>query len=162
MVKAKRVYDPPAGADGVRVLVMRLWPRGIRKTAVDVWLKELGADLGNLRAWKAGRLDWPEMRRRYVRGLAAPAAAVDLSRLETLARRRTVTVLCACVDEEQCHRGILKGLLARRRPAQSRRASARVKPGSGVARRGAKKPVRGTARRGPARPSRSPGRRSRA
>ena len=122
VIKAKRVYDPPAAGDGLRVLVMRLWPRGIRKAAVDLWLKELGADLANLRAWKAGRIDWLEMRRRYVRGLTAPAAAADLARLETLARRRAVTVLCACVDEQQCHRGILKGLLARRRAA--RRASA--------------------------------------
>ena len=114
MLKAKRVYDPPAAADGLRVLVMRLWPRGIRKEAVDLWLKELGADLANLRAWKAGRMDWPEMRSRYVEGLTEPAAAADLARLEELARQRTVTVLCACVDERQCHRGILRDVLARR------------------------------------------------
>jgi uncharacterized protein YeaO (DUF488 family) len=128
MVKAKRVYDSPAADDGLRVLVMRLWPRGIRKTSVDLWLKELGADVGNLRAWKAGRLDWPEMRRRYIRGLTGPAAAADLARLEALARRRTVTLLCACTDEGQCHRGILKEVLGRHRgrpaPRSARPASA--------------------------------------
>ena len=113
-VKAKRIYDAPAPGDGRRVLVMRLWPRGIRKEAVNLWLKELGADLDNLRAWKSGRLDWPEMRARYLRGLKAPAAAADLARLQEMARHETVTVLCSCADEAECHRGILKSVLARR------------------------------------------------
>src|SRR5688572_29662641 len=116
MLKAKRIYAPAAGDDGLRVLVMRLWPRGIRKQAVDLWLKELGANVDNLHAWKAGAIDWPEMQRRYVAGLAAPAAAAQLAELAALARCETVTVLCSCVDESQCHRGILKAMLAGRCP----------------------------------------------
>jgi len=116
MVKAKRIYEPPAPDDGLRVLVMRLWPRGIRKQAIDLWLKELGASVDNLRAWKAGGIDWPEMEKRYVAGLAAPAAAAQLAELAALARRETITVLCSCVDESQCHRGILKAVLAAARP----------------------------------------------
>lgn len=112
-VRTKRVYEPPASSDGLRVLVMRLWPRGIRKTAVDLWLKELGADVSNLRAWKAGRLDWPEMRKRYRAGLKQPAAAAALVQLRDLATERPVTLLCSCVDEARCHRGILKSLLLR-------------------------------------------------
>jgi uncharacterized protein YeaO (DUF488 family) len=130
MVKTKRVYDPPARGDGMRVLVMRLWPRGIRKEAVDLWLKELGADVANLRAWKAGRLDWGEMAERYCAGLAAPPATAALAELRALARRRTVTLLCACPDEARCHRGILKAVLGRtagpgRRPRRAPRASVR-------------------------------------
>ena len=49
MLRTKRVYDKPARADGTRVLVMRLWPRGIKKGHVDLWLKDLGAELGTLR-----------------------------------------------------------------------------------------------------------------
>jgi uncharacterized protein YeaO (DUF488 family) len=113
MLKAKRIYEPPAPDDGLRVLVMRLWPRGIRKQAIDLWLKELGASVDNLRAWKAGGIDWPEMEKRYIGGLAAPAAAAQLAELAALARRETVTVLCSCVDESQCHRGILKAVLGR-------------------------------------------------
>ena len=113
MVRAKRIYEPAAKSDGERVLVMRLWPRGIRKEAVDLWLKELGADLDNLRAWKAGRLDWPEMRRRYLAGLKQPAATEALARLRQLAAKDTVTILCSCEDESRCHRGILKSVLGR-------------------------------------------------
>ena len=68
MLKAKRVYEPRSSTDGTRVLVMRLWPRGIKKAHVDLWLKDLGAELANLRAYNAGRVSWPEMRRRYLAG----------------------------------------------------------------------------------------------
>src|SRR2546427_412329 len=78
MLRAKRVYDKPERSDGTRVLVMRLWPRGIKKSSVDLWLKELGAEIGNLRAFKAGRIGWPEMRRRYLTGLRREPAASGL------------------------------------------------------------------------------------
>jgi len=131
VVKAKRVYEAPAASDGRRVLVMRLWPRGISRSKVDLWLKDLGADVGNLRAWKAGKLDWPEMRRRYLDGLSEPPAKAALAELRSLARAGTVTLLCSCADEAECHRGILKSLLAR----STRRAGARPR-----ARRAARRP----------------------
>src|SRR5262249_27631994 len=102
-VRTKRIYAPSSPDDGVRVLVMRLWPRGIKKTAIDLWLKDLGADVANLRAWKAGKLDWPEMRRRYVAGLEQPPAAAALTELRTLASKRKVTLLCSCEEESHCH-----------------------------------------------------------
>lgn len=123
--KSKRVYEPPSPADGMRILVMRLWPRGIKKTAVDLWLKELGADVANIRAWKAGRLAWPEMRRRYLAGLKRPPAAEQLAELRALSRRRTVTLLCSCEDEARCHRGILKSLLRRSSPSKPAPRAAR-------------------------------------
>ncbi len=115
MLKAKRVDEPRYSTDGTRVLVMRLWPRGIKKAHVDLWLKDLGAELGNLRAYNAGRVSWPEMRRRYLAGLKREPAATALKRLKSMARRGRVTVLCACPDETRCHRGVLRkvvGVLA--------------------------------------------------
>src|SRR5215470_17116134 len=112
MLLAKRVYDKPLRSDGTRVLVMRLWPRGIKKSAVDLWLKDLGAEITNLRAFKAGRIGWPEMRRRYLAGLKREPAASALRRLRAMAKRGTVTVLCACADEKRCHRGLLRAALA--------------------------------------------------
>ena len=111
MLLAKRVYDKPQGEDGTRVLVMRLWPRGIKKSAVDLWLKDLGAEIANLRAFKAGRIGWPEMRRRYLAGLRREPAASALKQLRAMAKRGRVTVLCSCADAKRCHRSLLRAAL---------------------------------------------------
>ena len=107
----RRVYDPPVPGEGLRVLVMRLWPRGVRREAVDLWVKELGAELDSLRAWKAGRIDWHEMRRRYLAGLEVPPAGPALARLRDVVREQPVALMCSCVDESRCHRSILKLIL---------------------------------------------------
>ena len=56
-------------------------------------------------------MTWPERRRRYLRGLDEPAAAVQLDQLRGLATREPVTLLCACKDERECHRSLLKDVL---------------------------------------------------
>jgi uncharacterized protein YeaO (DUF488 family) len=110
-VRIKRVYDPPAPADGTRVLIMRLWPRGIRKDRVDLWLKELGPVVALLRAFRAGGLGWAAYRRRYLAGLARPEAQAALAEVRRLARKGPVTVLCGCPDEARCHRSLLRDYL---------------------------------------------------
>lgn len=112
MLLTRRVYDAPSPADGLRVLVMRLWPRGVSKSRVDLWLKDLGADRALLRDWKAGCVTWPVRRRRYLAGLERPEAQAALATLRRLARRQRVTILCACPDESRCHRGLLRTLVA--------------------------------------------------
>lgn len=111
MLRTKRVYDKPLRSDGTRVLVMRLWPRGIKRGAVDLWLKDLGAEVGNLRAFKAGRIGWPEMRRRYLASLTREPAAAALGRLLAMAKRGRVTALCSCEDPKRCHRSLLRAAL---------------------------------------------------
>ena len=55
-----RIYEPPADDDGARVLIMRLWPRGIRKERVSVWLKELGPVPALLRQFLDGAITWTQ------------------------------------------------------------------------------------------------------
>jgi uncharacterized protein YeaO (DUF488 family) len=114
----QRVYDRPSEQDGTRVLIMRLWPRGIRKSRIDRWLKELGPVLPLLRAFRAGRLTWPQYRRRYLTELARPDARAQLQEVRTLSRQGRVTLLCGCPDARRCHRTLLQGYLTRRRPAR--------------------------------------------
>lgn len=111
MIRTRRVYDPPADGDGARVLVMRLWPRGIRKDRVDLWLKELGPVVPLLRAYRGGKLGWAEYRRRYLAGLERPEAQDAVARVRQLARKGPVTLLCGCPDEARCHRSLLRGYL---------------------------------------------------
>ena len=112
-IKTKRIYEPREAGDGTRLLVMRLWPRGIKKSHVDGWLKELGAPYPLIKAWKAGQLEWPEYRRRYLAGLKTPAARAQLGELKAFVAKGPVTILCGCPDEARCHRGILKRLLTK-------------------------------------------------
>lgn len=118
-IRTKRVYDPAAPADGARVLIMRLWPRGIGKRRVDRWFRELGPVLQLLRAFRSGRITWPQYRRRYLAGLRRPEARAQLAEVRTLAGRGPVTLLCGCPVEARCHRSLLREHL-QRRPGQRR------------------------------------------
>lgn len=112
-VQTGRVYDPPARDDGRRVLVMRLWPRGVRRSRVDLWLRELGPVPTLMRGFLAGRIPWAEYRRRYLAGLRRPEARAQLAELRALARGGRVTLLCWCHDATRCHRSLLKARLER-------------------------------------------------
>jgi uncharacterized protein YeaO (DUF488 family) len=107
-VRTKRIYEPSTPDDGTRVLVMRLWPRGIRKDRVDLWLRELGPSLPLLRAFRAGDVTWPDYTRRYLAELSErDGARAELARVRALAREGPVTILCGCADESHCHRSLL-------------------------------------------------------
>jgi uncharacterized protein YeaO (DUF488 family) len=96
------------------VLVMRLWPRGVRKERVDLWLRDLAPDVALMRGFLVGRVPWADYRRRYLAGLARPEARVALERVAALARQGPVTLLCWCADESRCHRSLLRAHLETR------------------------------------------------
>jgi len=111
VITIKRVYEAPAAGDGTRVLIMRLWPRGIRKSHVDIWLKELGPVLPLMRAFRSGQIGWVAYRRRYRHGLARPEAQAHLAAVRAYAKSGRVTLLCGCPDETRCHRSLLRDYL---------------------------------------------------
>jgi uncharacterized protein YeaO (DUF488 family) len=117
-ITTRRIYDPPVAGDGSRVLIMRYWPRGIRRDRVDVWLRELAPVIPLLRAYLDGKITWAQYRPRYLRGLARPEAQQALAEVRRLARTGPVTLLCGCADPERCHRTLLE-----RHLLDSRRAS---------------------------------------
>jgi uncharacterized protein YeaO (DUF488 family) len=113
-VRTKRVYDPASEDDGTRILVMRLYPRGIRRQSFHEWRKELGTALPLIKAWKAGRISWPELARRFKAQMAGdPVAQASLRELARRARTERLTLLCGCEDEAQCHRTLLKAMIER-------------------------------------------------
>src|SRR5690348_1344561 len=97
-VRLKRVYDAPSARDGVRVLVDRLWPRGLTKeaAALDAWLKDI-APSNELRQWyHAHPLQWSKFRQRYLEELSNEAAHDGLEQLHKFARKpRGLTLLFA-------------------------------------------------------------------
>jgi uncharacterized protein YeaO (DUF488 family) len=109
-VFTKRVYEPALPEDGFRLLIMRLWPRGIRKTHVSAWEKELGPSPGLLRGFLDKEVAWPEYVKRY---RAEMREKPDLLRLwSERGRREKLTLLCGCKDETHCHRSLLRELLS--------------------------------------------------
>lgn len=105
MVKLKRIYEEPSKADGLRILVERLWPRGISKerAALDLWLKEV-APSADLRKWFGhDPARWQEFKKRYNAELRQNKEPVNL--LKQKAKNNTITLLYAAHDEE--HNGAL-------------------------------------------------------
>jgi uncharacterized protein YeaO (DUF488 family) len=111
VIRTARIYDPPSRGDGERWLVMRLWPRGVRKGTVDRWEKELGPSVELLRAYRDEAMGWGEFARRYRIEVRKKPELLD--ELWKRAKRRTVTLLCSCEDESRCHRGLLKKMIER-------------------------------------------------
>lgn len=105
----KRIYEPAAPGDGFRLLIMRLWPRGVKKTRVDAWEKELGPSPALLRGFLDGKVSWPAYTARY---RAEMRQKPDLIQAwAARARKEHITLLCACKDETRCHRTLLKEIL---------------------------------------------------
>jgi uncharacterized protein YeaO (DUF488 family) len=111
MIRTKRIYEAPSPDDGHRLLVMRMWPRGIRKEAVDEWQPDLGPSRPLIADFRQGRIDWPQFTSRYQAEMAEKGEL--LARAREQAQQETITLLCSCADENRCHRTLLKRLLER-------------------------------------------------
>ena len=113
-VAVKRIYEPPSRADGTRILVDRLWPRGLSKAnaAVHTWMRNL-APSTELRKWFHSQPDhWQAFRRKYLKELAHPEAEAELRKLYTLARKKKrLTLLFASKNEKHNNALVLKELL---------------------------------------------------
>lgn len=111
MIKIKRAYEKAAAEDGLRILVDRLWPRGISKEKLKLyaWNKEVAPSTA-LRAWFGhDPKKWTEFKRRYRAELKAQPGACK--ELKALAKRRTITLLYGAKDEEHNHAAALKEIL---------------------------------------------------
>ena len=112
-VALKRAYDEPAASDGTRVLVERLWPRGISKehAHIDLWLKDV-APSTELRQWfQHDPQKFPEFRRRYTAELKAEAAQEALTKLREIAKQGQLTLVFAAHDAEYSNAVVLHDLL---------------------------------------------------
>ncbi|HRO49075.1 MAG TPA: DUF488 family protein [Hyphomicrobium sp.] len=113
-IQLKRAYAAPAGSDGTRILVDRIWPRGLRKenAKIDLWLKDI-APSTELRRWfHEDETRWPEFQRRYRREIRGNEESLNL--LEQRARTGPITLLFAAADVEHNNAVVLRGVIAAR------------------------------------------------
>ena len=111
MIRLKRAYEPASKDDGLRVLVERLWPRGVskQKAQIDLWLKTI-APSTELRQWYGHEpTRWPQFRKRYWAELKDQGDLLAL--LKHVAGERTITFVYAASDEERNSAVALKELL---------------------------------------------------
>jgi uncharacterized protein YeaO (DUF488 family) len=111
MIKLKRAYEEPSRDDGARILVERLWPRGLTKerAAVELWLKEV-APSPELRKWYShDPAKWEQFQKRYWKELEDNEEAVQL--LKQKGKQGTVTLVYAARDEEHNSALVLKRFL---------------------------------------------------
>lgn len=111
VIQIKRIYDPPENTDGFRILVDRLWPRGIKKEAanIDVWLKAV-APSNNLRKWFNHETDkWEKFSEAYQLELKNSEAMKEL--IQYVKPPKRVTLLYAAKDEEHNQAIVLKKFL---------------------------------------------------
>jgi uncharacterized protein YeaO (DUF488 family) len=114
-IKLKRAYEPPAPDDGTRILIDRLWPRGVKKAeaAIDKWMKDI-APSTELRKWFGhDPARWQEFRRRYQSEIRQHPNEFD--RLRTLAQQGRITLVFSAHDEAHNDAVVLKDLLLGRR-----------------------------------------------
>lgn len=114
-LRLKRVYEPATSDDGVRILIDRLWPRGLSKVraAVDHWMKDI-APSTELREWFGHDPSrWPEFQRRYREELRQHAPVLD--RIREMATEHVVTLLFGAHDEEHNDAIVLREVLLKKR-----------------------------------------------
>jgi uncharacterized protein YeaO (DUF488 family) len=129
MIASKRAYDPAAESDGYRVLIDRLWPRGVSKAnaRLDAWEKDV-APSRELREWyEHDPAKWPEFQKRYRVELKAPAAKAVLDDLVRRAKRGRVTLVYSSRAAEISDVAVLEKLLSAR-VKRAKSAAARKKP----------------------------------
>jgi uncharacterized protein YeaO (DUF488 family) len=114
MIRIKRIYDIPSKDDGLRILVDRLWPRGLKRetAAIDHWLKDI-APSPDLRIWFAhDPKKWEEFQIRYRLELAAPGHAEAMKQIQSLIGDRRTSLLFAARDLDVNHAAVLAQVLS--------------------------------------------------
>lgn len=115
MIRIKRAYEAPARDDGTRVLVDRVWPRGVKKEAIRIrqWMKELGPSDELRKFFNHDPVRWDEFRKRYRQELRSSNMRLMLRELAQLAAKKTVTLVYGAKDETHNQAVVLREVLER-------------------------------------------------
>jgi uncharacterized protein YeaO (DUF488 family) len=111
-VKTKSIYEPKEEGDGVRVLITRYYPRGVKKDRFDRWMRDLSPSRDLLRAYRSKEKSWDELVAEFRAELDAnPAGQAALAELRRDSRKGAVTLLCYERTGNPCHRKVVAELI---------------------------------------------------
>jgi uncharacterized protein YeaO (DUF488 family) len=108
-IRTKSIYDAAEPEDGIRVLTTNYWPRGVTRERAGTYARTLAPTRDLLRAFKEGAIGWPEYEVRYLEEMRGEKQRDEIARLARASKEETVTVMCVCRDDAQCHRRLLRG-----------------------------------------------------
>jgi uncharacterized protein YeaO (DUF488 family) len=111
-LSTKSIYEEKKSSDGIRILITRYYPRGVKKDRFDLWLCGASPTRQLLKEYKAGAIDWKEFSRKFraqLKNLEESKEAIN--RIFELSRNSYVTLLCYEKEGENCHRTIVKSVV---------------------------------------------------
>jgi len=114
-VRTKSIYEAISNEDGLRVLITRYYPRGVKRDRFDLWLKGASPTIDLLKTYRSGSIDWSEFRKRFSKQLNSEVESKSaIKELLGLAKKRkNITLLCYEREGQNCHRQIVKAKLDR-------------------------------------------------
>jgi uncharacterized protein YeaO (DUF488 family) len=111
-VKTKSIYEPAEPGDGLRVLITRYYPRGVKKDRFDRWIRALSPSRELLSGYRSGEKDWDEFKGSFLSEMMADPESIEaLSKMATLGRDNDVTLLCYEKAGLPCHRYVVQEVL---------------------------------------------------
>ncbi|HEX6294901.1 MAG TPA: DUF488 family protein [Nitrososphaeraceae archaeon] len=112
MIKTKSIYDSIENSDGIRILITRYWPRGIRKENFDKWYKEFSPSKNLLKNYKEGRIDFQLFEKLFRNEIMENKNIIDICQniAKEAVNGKEVTLLCYEKDESNCHRKLIRKL----------------------------------------------------
>jgi uncharacterized protein YeaO (DUF488 family) len=112
MIKTKSIYDSIGNSDGIRILITRYWPRGIKKENFDKWYKELSPSKNLLKNYKEGRIDFQLFEKLFRNEIMENKNIIDICKniAKEAVNGKEVTLLCYEKDESNCHRKLIRKL----------------------------------------------------
>lgn len=113
-VRSKSIYDDASADDGIRILTTNYWPRGISRERGGTYKRVLAPSRELLRAFKDGMIDWAAYEPRYIDEMRGEEQQREIASLAEQAQTDTVTIMCTCKTEDQCHRRLLRQMIEAR------------------------------------------------
>ncbi len=112
-INTKSIYEAKEKSDGLRVLIARFYPRGVKKSHFDLWLRHASPEVALLKRYKSGEVDWKEFSKEFRKQIRespdSKQAIQDL--VELLGKEKVVTLLCYEKEGVNCHRYLVKAIV---------------------------------------------------
>jgi len=111
MIKTKSIYAPKTRGDGLRILITRYYPRGIKKTHFDKWVRDLAPTKELLKEYKDEKIDWESFQTNFKKQMKDSESKNTIESLAKISNNKNITLLCYEKDDEHCHRHIVQKLI---------------------------------------------------